>query len=71
MIPTFLTACLLFSTPEYCSGFRQGLLAAYCQGHQFCTAAPAPTCPEAQGGFEEGYNRGYADGQRMHPGHER
>lgn len=71
MTSLLATLLLLSSSPEYCSGFHQGFLAAYCQGHQFCTAAPAPACPEAQGGFQEGYNRGYTDGQRIHPRHER
>lgn len=66
-----LVLSLLTSSPAYCQGYRQGFTAAYCQGHQFCRAAPVPACPsgEDDATFQDGYDRGYSDGERAHPGH--
>lgn len=66
---TVCLASLLSSSADYCQGYRQGFTAAYCQGHQFCRSAPVPACPNADGGYQDGYARGYADGERAHPGH--
>lgn len=71
MLSLLVASLLLSSSPAFCSGYRQGFTAAYCQGHQFCTSAPVPACPSAdsEAGFQDGYDRGYADGERAHPGH--
>lgn len=70
MIALITLLLLATSSPDYCTGYRQGFTAAYCQGHQFCRSAPVPACPDdAPGGFQDGYNRGYSDGERAHPPH--
>ncbi len=69
MVATLLAALLLSTPAEFCAGYRQGFTAAYCQGHQFCNAAPVPACPSRDGGFQDGYDEGYAAGERAHPGH--
>jgi hypothetical protein len=64
-----LTALLLTTPSEFCAGYRQGFTAAYCAGHQFCHAAPVPPCPDASedATWRDGYDRGYAEGERAHP----
>ena len=70
MIP-ILVALLLSQSSPFCAGYRQGFTAAYCQGHQFCTSAPVPACPSTEGTWKDGYDRGYTDGERAHPRHDR
>lgn len=65
-----LILSLLGSRPDFCAGYRQGFTAAYCAGHQFCRSAPVPACPsEEEGSWQDGYDWGYTDGERAHPGH--
>lgn len=61
-----LVMVLAASAPDFCAGFRQGFTAAYCAGHQFCRSAPVPPCPESEGSWQDGYERGYSDGERVH-----
>jgi hypothetical protein len=52
-------------TPTFCDGYRQGYLAAVCQGMGWlCPTAPReyPRCPQERGTPREGYVRGYEDG---------
>lgn len=69
MIPSLLLAALLSTAPTYCDGYKQGFTAAYCQGHQFCVSAPVPACHDKPGSFQEGYDKGYDDGEAIHPRH--
>jgi hypothetical protein len=71
MITLLLSMLLAKGSPEFCSGYRQGFVAAYCAGHQFCTSAPVPACPDEHGSFQDGYSAGYSAGERAHPSHDR
>lgn len=66
----FLVAWLLAAGGgDYCVGYRQGYTAAYCQGHgATCRSAPVPAC-SGDGTWQEGYDRGYSDGEGAHPRH--
>lgn len=68
---SILLALLLSSPPDFCEGYRMGFTSAYCQGHQFCKSAPVPACPSAPADatFFDGYNRGFDDGEHVHPRH--
>lgn len=64
-----ILSLVLAGSADYCSGYRQGFTAAYCAGHQFCRSAPVPACPADDGSWQDGYDRGYSDGERAHPRH--
>lgn len=71
MISSLLTAAaLLFADiPAFCAGYNQGFTSAYCQGHLFCKSASVPACPSMDATWREGYDRGYDDGEKVHPPH--
>jgi hypothetical protein len=68
-----LVLSLLFSAPTFCDGYRQGFAAAYCAGHspECLRTAPVPACTERPGTFQDGYDQGYTEGERVHPAHNR
>jgi hypothetical protein len=69
MMALIFALVLAASPGPFCAGYRQGFTAAYCQNHPFCRSAPVPSCPSADDSatWQDGYDRGYTDGERAHP----